>query len=374
VPRLLALTCAMVLIDTVFYAALVPLVPYFVEELGLSKSSAGVLSGAFGAGVLLGSAPGGYSASRLGVRPTALMGLGLMSVASLLFGFASGTWGLIVLRLAAGFGSALSWVSALTWLTAQTREERRGQMLGTLGSAAVVGALLGPVLGSAAATVGVPLAFALISVVGLAVALWASVTSAPAASPVGPFAEAFTAILRPRLMTGLLLIGFSPLLFGVLAVLAPLQLDRFGWGAAAIGAVFLVAALFEAAVHPLIGRWSDHAGYLPPVVAGLLASFAILLMLAWVPGAPLVALLVVLAGGAFNAPLVPGTTLLSRSTESVGIAGAFAFGAANFAWASGYAVGASLGGALADLGGDALSYLSLALLSLVALVLLARAV
>ena len=173
----------MVLIDTVFYAALVPLVPYFVEELGLSKSSAGVLSGAFGAGVLLGSAPGGYSASRLGVRPTALMGLGLMSVASLLFGFASGTWGLIVLRLAAGFGSALSWVSALTWLTAQTPEERRGQMLGTLGSAAVVGALLGPVLGSAAATVGVPLAFALISGVGLAVALWASVTPAPAASP-----------------------------------------------------------------------------------------------------------------------------------------------------------------------------------------------
>ena len=247
-------------------------------------------------------------------------------------------------------------------------------MLGTLGSAAVVGALLGPVLGSAAASVGVPLAFALISVVGLAVALWASVTSAPAASPGGPFAEAFTAILRPRLMTGLLLIGFSPLLFGVLAVLAPLQLDRFGWGAAAIGAVFLVAALFEAAVHPLIGRWSDHAGYLPPVLAGLLASFAILLMLPWVPGAPLVALLVVLAGGAFNAPLVPGTTLLSRSAESVGIAGAFAFGAANFAWASGYAVGASLGGALADLGGDALSYLSLALLSLVALVLLARAV
>ena len=372
--RLLALTCAMVLIDTVFYAALVPLVPYFVEELGLSKSSAGVLSGAFGAGVLLGSAPGGYSASRLGVRPTALMGLGLMSVASLLFGFASGTWGLIVLRLAAGFGSALSWVSALTWLTAQTPEERRGQMLGTLGSAAVVGALLGPVLGSAAATVGVPLAFALISVVGLAVALWAWVTPAPAASPGEPFAEAFAAILRPRLMTGLLLVGFSPLLFGVLAVLAPLQLDRFGWGAAAIGAVFLVAALFEAAVHPLIGRWSDHAGYRPPVLAGLLASFAILLMLAWVPGAPLVALLVVLAGGAFNAPLVPGTTLLSRSAESVGIAGAFAFGAANFAWASGYAVGASLGGALADLGGDALSYLSLALLSLVALVLLARAV
>src|SRR5215213_9976058 len=164
----------MVLIDTVFYAALTPLVPYFAEELGLSKSSVGVLSGAFGAGVLLGSAPGAYSAARLGVRPTALVGLCLMSVASLLFGLASGVWELVALRLSAGFGSALSWVSALTWLTARTPEERRGQMLGTLGSAAVVGALLGPVLGSVAATVGVPLAFALVSGVGLAVSLWAS--------------------------------------------------------------------------------------------------------------------------------------------------------------------------------------------------------
>ena len=368
--RLLALTCAMVLIDTVFYAALVPLVPYFTEELGLSKSAAGILSGAFGAGVLLGSGPGGYSAARFGVRSTALVGLCLMSVASLLFGFASGTWELVALRLAAGFGSALSWVSALTWLTEQTPEEQRGQMLGTLGSAAVVGALLGPVLGSVAATVGIPLAFVLVSGVGLAVAVWAWTAPAPTAPAKGPFLGAIPALLRPRLATGLVLIGFSPLLFGVLAVLAPLKLAGLGWGAAAVGAVFLIAALFEAAVHPLIGRWSDKAGYRPPVLAGLLTSFAILLTLPWTAAAPLVALLIVLAGGAFNAPLVPGTALLSRSAKNIGISGALAFGAANFAWASGYAVGASLGGALADLGGDALSYLSLAAACLLALLLL----
>jgi MFS family permease len=370
VRRLLALTCAMVLIDTVFYAALVPLVPYFTEELGLSKSTVGILSGAFGAGVLLGSGPGGYSAAQFGVRPTALVGLCLMSVASLLFGFASGTWELVVLRLAAGFGSALSWVSALTWLTEQTPEEQRGQMLGALGSAAVVGALLGPVLGSVAATVGIPLAFTLVSGGGVAVAVWAWSTPAPAAPTKGPFLGAIPALLRPRLATGLVLIAFSPLLFGVLAVLAALKLARLGWGAAAVGAVFLAAALFEAAVHPLIGRWSDKAGYRPPVLAGLLTSFAILLALPWTAAAPLVALLIVLAGGAFNAPLVPGTALLSRSAENIGISGALAFGAANFAWASGYAVGASLGGALADLGGDALSYLSLAAACLLALLLL----
>jgi MFS family permease len=363
----------MVLVDTVFYAALTPLVPYFTGELGLSKSLVGVLSGAFGVGVLLGSAPGGYLATRLGVRPTAVAGLGLMSVASLLFGFASEAWELVALRLAAGFGSALSWVSALTWLTAQTPEERRGEMLGTLGSAAVVGALLGPALGGVAATVGISPTFALVCSVGLAVALWARFTPAPAPSANKSLAAVFAAVFEPRLATGLLLIGFSPLLFGVLTVLAPLTLSGFGWGAAAIGGVFLVAALFEAAVHPLLGRWSDRAGYRPPVVAGLLASLAVLISLPLAPSAPLVALLVVLAGGAFNAPLIPGTALLSRNAESAGIAGALAFGAANFAWASGYAIGASLGGTLADLGGDALSYLSLAAACLLSLLLLRRA-
>jgi MFS family permease len=362
----------MVLVDTVFYAALTPLVPYFTGELGLSKSLVGLLSGAFGAGVLLGSAPGGYLVTRLGVKPTAVAGLGLMSVASLLFGFASGAWELVALRLVAGFGSALSWVSALTWLTAQAPEERRGEMFGTLGSAAVVGALLGPALGGVAATVGVSLTFALVCSVGLTVALWARFTPAPGPSPSGdrPLAAVFAAVFEPRLATGLVFIGFSPLLFGGLTVLAPLTLSGFGWGAAAIGGIFLLAALFEATVHPLLGRWSDRAGYRPPVVAGLLASLAILISLPLAPAAPLVALLVVIAGGAFNAPLVPGTALLSRNAESAGIVGAFAFGAANFAWASGYAIGASLGGTLADLGGDVLSYLFLAAACLLALLLL----
>ena len=367
----------MVLVDTVFYATLVPLVPYFTEELGLSKSAVGMLSGAFGVGVLLGSAPGGYLAARLGVKPTALGGLVLMSVSSLLFGFAGEMWGLVALRLAAGFGSALSWVAAFTWLVARVPEERRGQTIGTLLSAAVAGVLLGPVLGSAAATFGIPPVFALLSTAGTFVALWAWRTPAPGPSTVKrPFAEVLAAFSRPgiapRLATGLLFISLSPLLFGALAVLAPLELARLGWGAVAIGAVFLVAALLEAVAHPMLGRWSDRAGYRPPILAGLLASFAILIALPWAPAALPVAFLVVLAGVAFNAPLVPGTVLFTRGAEKAGIEAAIAFGATNFAWASGYAAGALLGGGLADLGGDALSYLSLATVCLFALLLLRR--
>lgn len=370
--RLLFLTCAMVLADTIFYAALTPLVPYFTGELGLSKSTVGILSGAFGVGVLLGSAPSGYLAARLGVKPTALLGLCLMSATSLLFGFADAAWALVALRLLAGFGSALSWVSAFTWLVARAPEEQRGQMIGTLVSAAVAGALLGPVLGGAAATFGISVTFALVSAVGLAVAVWVLLTPAPAPTGSGSFFGLFAAFSRPNVGMGLAFIGLSPLLFGALTVLAPLQLSSLGWGAFALGGVFLAAAAVESVIHPLLGRWSDRVGYRPPILAGLLISLAILLLLPWAGAALLVALLVVLAGGAFNAPLVPGTSMFSRAAEKAGVEGALAFGATNFAWASGYALGASLGGVLSDLGGDLLPYSILAAVCLLALIPLHR--
>jgi MFS family permease len=348
--------CAIDLVDTIFYAALTPLVPYFNEEFGLSKSAVGLLGGAFGAGVLVGAAPGGYLASRVGVRAAALAGLALMSLTSVGFALADETWLLVVTRFVGGFGSALSWVAAFTWLVARAPEERRGELIGVMLSAAVVGALLGPAFGSAAAIVGLVPAFAAVAVAGIVIAVWAAVEPAPAPTGGGSLVGALRTVRQPALLTGLWFIGLSPLLFSALAVLVPLDLAAVGWGAAAVGAVFLVSAGFETVVHPLLGRWTDRSGYRAPVVAGLLASVGILAALVWAVNPWLLALLVVLAGGAFNTPLVPGTALFSRDTEKAGLDQAVAFAITNFAWASGYAVGSPLGGFLADLGGDALSY------------------
>ncbi len=371
--RLLALCSAIVLVDTIFYAALTPLVPYFNEEFGLSKSAVGLLGGSFGAGVLAGAAPGGYLASRAGVRAAALVGLLLMSLASVGFALAGETWLLVLTRFVAGFGSALSWVAAFTWLVARAPEERRGELIGVMLSAAVVGALLGPALGSVAAVVGLVPTFTGVAVAGILIAVWAALEPAPSPSGEGSLLGALRTLRRPRLLTGLLFVGLSPLLFSALTVLVPLDLATFGWGAAAVGAIFLISAGFEALVHPLFGRWTDHSGYRPPVLAALVVSAGILAVLAWAANPWLLALLVVLAGVAFNAPLVPGTALFSRASEKVGMDQAVAFAVTNFAWASGYAVGAPLGGFLADLGGDALSYLVLMGVCAATLLLLRRA-
>src|SRR6185436_3091071 len=87
--RLVAFVCLVVFVDTSFYAAVTPLLPALSDEYGLSKTAAGILAAAYPAGTLLGALPGGWMASRVGVRPTVLVGLGMMVVASVVFAFAS---------------------------------------------------------------------------------------------------------------------------------------------------------------------------------------------------------------------------------------------------------------------------------------------
>src|SRR5882757_916866 len=86
--RLLVLASAMVFFDVAFFAAIAPLLPGYVDDLGLSKAQAGVLSASYAAGTLVAALPAGLLASRLGPRRTVIIGLLLLGVTSLVFGLA----------------------------------------------------------------------------------------------------------------------------------------------------------------------------------------------------------------------------------------------------------------------------------------------
>ena len=161
--RFQLLVAAVVLVDTTFFAVLSPLLPGYAASLGLSKSAVGLLAGAFAAGVLVAALPSGLLASRLGLRTSLVLGLGLTAVNSVLFGLTN-QWGLLVLtRFVAGVGSACSWTAAIGWLARTAPPERRGELIGFAMSAAVAGAFLGPALGAAAAWLGTGPAFATIA-------------------------------------------------------------------------------------------------------------------------------------------------------------------------------------------------------------------
>ncbi len=107
--RLFPLVAAVILVDTMFYAAITPLLPEYADDLGLSKTSAGLLSASYAAGTLLAALPAGFLAARIGFRKVMILGLGLIGVSSVAFAFAGSVVVLDIARFAEGVGGACAW-------------------------------------------------------------------------------------------------------------------------------------------------------------------------------------------------------------------------------------------------------------------------
>jgi MFS family permease len=371
VRRLLVVISAIVFVDTTFYAVVAPLLPTYADDLDLSKASAGILLAAYPAGTLLAAIPSGLLAVRIGPRPTVLVGLALLALASIGFAFASNVVTLDLARLVQGIGGACSWAGGLGWLVAEAPPERRGELIGTALGAAIGGALLGPVLGGAAAAIGTRPVFGAVAVVAVALA------AAALRCPGGRRTSAAGATLRgtvavPRVRIGMWLVALPGLGFGVLDVLVPLRLDDLGVGEAGVAATFLVAAAVEGLVSPIVGRVADRRGPLRPIRVGLLSA-AVLVLVVPAPGVALLCSgLMVATTAAFGTFWAPAMSLLSEAAEAVGAQQGLAFGLVNLAWALGMVVGAAGGGAMAGATVDAAPYALLSVLCVTTLLGLGR--
>ena len=362
VRRLFLLVGAVILVDTMFYAAITPLLPTYRDELGLSKTAAGVLSASYAGGTLIGSLPVGVLIARLGAKPTLLAGLGLLSGSSVAFAFADTVVLLDAARFLQGVGGACSWGAGLAWLVGAAPTERRGELIGATIAAAIGGVLLGPVLGGAATVASPELVFSLVAALALGLAAWALAAPAPARSERSSLRTVARAMASRPVTLAFWLAILPSLYSGALVVLAPLRLDEVGAGSLAVGAVFLVAAVFEGCLSALMGRISDRRGRLAPIRAGL-AGAALLAVLLPLPASPLLlAAAVVGAVAALAAFWAPAFALLSDAGETMGLDQGYAFALTNLAWAGGQVGGGAGAGWVAERAGDAVPYGALALL------------
>ena len=369
--RLLLLVGAIVFVDTMFFAALTPLLPEYAEELNLSKAGAGLLSAAYAIGALVGGIPGGIAAARFGVRPTMLVGLAGMAVTTVTFGFADSIVLLDTARFLQGVASSFSWTAGLAWLVAAAPPARRGETIGAAMGAAIVGALFGPVLGGVASIVGTGPSFASVAVFASVLAVWAWRTPAFRPEEPQPLRRLFEAARDRRVAAAIWFVVLPALLFGSLNVLGPLRLDVLGLSALAIGVTWLVAATFEALLAPAVGRISDRRGRLGPLRAGLLAAAITTALLPLIGSAWLLAAFVILAACAYGTFWTPAMSMLADRADEIGLDHAYGFALINLAWAPGAAVGAALGGALARATADGVVYGTLATLCALTLVTLA---
>src|SRR6266566_3718586 len=164
IPAKLFTLMATAFVDMVGLLMIIPLLPFYVKELG--GSGIDILGLHFGIGSITGfivasftvaqlvSAPmWGRFSDRAGRRPALLIALGASGIAYLIFGFAHSLLLLFLSRLVQGAGGGTVGVIQ-AYVADSTDPKDRARALGWLSATTNLGVALGPVLGSFAIALG----------------------------------------------------------------------------------------------------------------------------------------------------------------------------------------------------------------------------
>lgn len=351
------------LVETLFFVVLSPLLPVYARTLHLSRLAAGVMSASYSLGYGAASVPAGALVGVLGQRAVALGGLMLVGLSCLAFAAAGEPATLDAARALTGVGAAAVWAGTIPWLVSLGPPADRGRLIGLAFAAASAGACVGPAVGALATLIGPRRAF-----IGLGVMIVALVPTGLWISRrhTAPVPERLPGRLRdavraPGTVPAIGMVALPSVGFGVAGVLLPLRLHGLGVAEAVIAAAFLGASLLEVIANPLVGRWFDRRGGSRVLVCTLLASALCALVVAMPLSAPALVVALVAILPAMGSVWVPSLAQLSATVERAGAQPGVALGLFNLTWAASQIAGA-LGGAQLSRAGEAVPFLVLAAL------------
>jgi MFS family permease len=164
IPAKLFTLMATAFVDMVGLLMIIPLLPFYVKELGGSGidllglhfgigSISGFIVASFTIAQLLSAPMWGRFSDRVGRRPTLLIAIGAAGIAYLIFGFAHSLLLLFLSRMVQGAGGGTVGVIQ-AYVADSTEPKDRARALGWLSATTNLGVALGPVLGSFAIALG----------------------------------------------------------------------------------------------------------------------------------------------------------------------------------------------------------------------------
>jgi MFS family permease len=145
--RLVLLVSVALLINYIDRGNLATAVPLIHGELGLSGTQLGFLLSVFYYSYVAAMVPAGWLSERYGAHRVLAAGIAIWSVATLLTGFASGFWSLLLLRLLLGVGESAGFPCSSQLFANQLRLDQIAMANGVMGFSYLVGPAIGTVLG-----------------------------------------------------------------------------------------------------------------------------------------------------------------------------------------------------------------------------------
>jgi len=342
--------------------AVLPVLPRYVHgPIGAGDVAVGVVVGAFAVTAIIARPWAGRLADERGRRPVVLAGALTMALGGALLFVEAGVPGLVLARLIVGIGEGTVYTAVAAWVVDLAPADRRAQLIGLLGLSVWLGLSAGPAIGEGLRALGgydAVWAFAAAApLVGAAIA-WAQRESRPRGAGTGRRAPL---IAREALGPGLAL-ALGNAGYAALAGFVILHLADRGVGHGAL--VFSGFAMAVVAGRLALGRLPDRIGPLRAAVGAAVGEGAGLAAIA-VAGSWPVALAGAVVMGVGFAVVYPALALLVIDRVAEERRGS-ALGSFTAFFDAGFGLGGPLMGALAALGGYALTFWAGAACSLAA--------
>lgn len=287
---ILSLTMVVVMLG---FGLVIPIFPFYIEKMGASGSSFGLLVAMAALTELIFGPLWGSLSDRVGRKPVLLIGVFGVGLSLVLMGLSTQFWMLLAARALSGILSAATAAPALAYISDSSSEKERGGGIGQLGAAMEAGLIVGPGLGGWLGMVSLSLPFfvaagmALLTLLLILFLLPESLPPEARRSREEQTGVSRTAALRQVVLSpvGLLLFLLLWLSFGLTnfdAMFSLFALEKYGYGPERVGVITTIIGIMSVLgkgllAGPLTRRWGDASIVRVSALAVSLGFVALLL-------------------------------------------------------------------------------------------------
>lgn len=290
--RNMILLFATLVIVMLGFGLIIPILPFYVTEMGATGRDLGFIMAIFSLMQLIFAPIWGQLSDRYGRKPLLVVGVVGNAISMLLLGLSTELWMVYASRALAGVLSSATLPAAMAYIGDSTSDRDRSAGMGAIGAAMGLGMVLGPGIGGWLAARSLALPFfvaaglsAVLAVVILLV-LPESLPKERRATRAAPLRALSPRQLMDALTGPMGYLFFLAFLFNFgltnfEAVFGLYALERYGYNTAQVGTILTAIGLTSTVVQggltgPLTRRWGDI-----PVILGslLLSAVGFLVML-----------------------------------------------------------------------------------------------
>lgn len=277
--KALPILFAVMFLVMVGFGIIIPVLPFYAENMGASPAQLGLLMAVYSVMQLLFAPVWGRISDRIGRKPVMVIGITGLALSFFLMAIATELWMLFAARIIGGFLSSANMPTVMAYVADITTEEDRGKGMGIIGASVGLGFIFGPAIGGVFSQSSLSTPFYVAGISSLiTVFLVGLVLKESIHKSAEPVQETKKPPLRKIFGNSLSILYFMQLfvslsLAGLEATFAYFAANRAGLDTVQLGYIFMIMGLAGALVQGgLVGTLTKKFGEGVVIQAGTIAS------------------------------------------------------------------------------------------------------